>query len=174
MIGSGAVGVELGQGYARLGSAVHLVESAPRILALEEPEASASLAEALQKEGVQISVGARVSSVEASGKGVAVDRLQDRVVVHGRVDQRPRRDGRPGHDRDDVPPLGRAAASRLVLALALVERDEQNTARAELVEEARHPRRDELVPRRHRTVVHVLTQVRSRSWYATPISAVGR
>ena len=72
VIGSGAVGVELGQGYARLGSAVHLVESAPRILALEEPEASASLAEALEKEGVQISAGARVSSVEASGEGVAV------------------------------------------------------------------------------------------------------
>ena len=80
VIGSGAVGVELGQGYARLGSAVHLVESAPRILALEEPEASASLAEALQKEGVQISVGARVSSVEASGEGLAV------VTSAGRIE----------------------------------------------------------------------------------------
>jgi pyruvate/2-oxoglutarate dehydrogenase complex dihydrolipoamide dehydrogenase (E3) component len=72
VIGSGAVGVELGQGYARLGCGVHLIEGAPRILAMEEPEASACLAHALEAEGIEVTTGARVESVDGSGQGVAV------------------------------------------------------------------------------------------------------
>ena len=81
IIGSGAVGVELAQGYARLGSQVHLVEAAPRILALEEPEASACLAGALQQEGIQVTTAARVSRVEASGAGVAL--VTDSGAIEG-------------------------------------------------------------------------------------------
>ncbi|HYM50888.1 MAG TPA: NAD(P)/FAD-dependent oxidoreductase [Candidatus Limnocylindrales bacterium] len=64
IVGSGAVGVELAQGYARLGSKVHLVEAAERILALEEPEASAGLARAFEQEGIEMTTGARISRVE--------------------------------------------------------------------------------------------------------------
>ena len=81
IVGSGAVGVELAQGYARLGSQVHLVEAAPRILALEEPEASACLASAFQQEGIQVTTAAKVSRVEASGAGVAV--VTDAGAIEG-------------------------------------------------------------------------------------------
>src|SRR6202171_1679997 len=37
VIGAGAVGVELGQAFLRLGSKVHIFESADRVLAAEEP-----------------------------------------------------------------------------------------------------------------------------------------
>jgi pyruvate/2-oxoglutarate dehydrogenase complex dihydrolipoamide dehydrogenase (E3) component len=72
IIGSGAVGVELAQGYARLGSKVHLVEGAPRILALEDPQASDCLLRALEREGIRATTSARVIRVEAAVSGVRV------------------------------------------------------------------------------------------------------
>ena len=43
VLGGGAVGVELGQAFARLGSKVTVIEAGPRFLGLEEPEAGAAL-----------------------------------------------------------------------------------------------------------------------------------
>src|SRR5207302_1954210 len=43
ILGGGAVGVELGQAFARLGSKVTVVEAGPTFLGLEEPEAGAGL-----------------------------------------------------------------------------------------------------------------------------------
>src|SRR5207302_9192590 len=43
ILGGGAIGVELGQAYARLGSRVTVIEAGPAFLGLEEPEAGAGL-----------------------------------------------------------------------------------------------------------------------------------
>ncbi|HXI28385.1 MAG TPA: FAD-dependent oxidoreductase, partial [Vicinamibacterales bacterium] len=43
ILGAGAIGLELGQAFARLGSKVTLIEAGPTFLALEEPEAGAAL-----------------------------------------------------------------------------------------------------------------------------------
>ncbi len=43
ILGGGAIGVELGQAFARLGSTVTVIEAAPTFLGLEEPEAGAAL-----------------------------------------------------------------------------------------------------------------------------------
>lgn len=72
IIGSGAVGVELAQGYTRLGSAVHLVEHMPRIVGLEEEEASVALAEAFKHEGIAMSTGVTVTGVESTADGIRV------------------------------------------------------------------------------------------------------
>jgi pyruvate/2-oxoglutarate dehydrogenase complex dihydrolipoamide dehydrogenase (E3) component len=60
VLGGGAVGVELAQAFARLGAEVVLLEALPRILAAEEPEASAAVAEALAADGVAVRTGVSV------------------------------------------------------------------------------------------------------------------
>jgi pyruvate/2-oxoglutarate dehydrogenase complex dihydrolipoamide dehydrogenase (E3) component len=54
VLGAGAVGVELAQAFARLGSEVTLVDVAPRPLPQEDPELAAVLARRLQAEGVRL------------------------------------------------------------------------------------------------------------------------
>ena len=72
VMGGGAVGVELGQAFARLGTRVHIVEASDRVVSLEEPEAGAFLGGQLQSEGIQLVTGARIASVEKSGAGVSL------------------------------------------------------------------------------------------------------
>ena len=63
VLGGGAIGVELGQVFARFGAEVTIVEGADRLLALEEPESSALAAEVLERDGVDIHTSARVTAV---------------------------------------------------------------------------------------------------------------
>jgi pyruvate/2-oxoglutarate dehydrogenase complex dihydrolipoamide dehydrogenase (E3) component len=91
VIGGGAIGAELAQGLARFGTQVSVVEVAPRVLAPEEPEASAIVAAALAADGVQVLVGASIGSVShASGRftvavtdagGTPVELSADRLLV---------------------------------------------------------------------------------------------
>jgi len=52
VIGGGYIGLELGQGLARLGSQTHLIVRGDRLLAQEEPDVSDSLAEAFRQDGI--------------------------------------------------------------------------------------------------------------------------
>ena len=52
VLGGGAIGLELAQVFARFGVAVTVVEAADRLLAAEEPESSALIAEVLRDEGL--------------------------------------------------------------------------------------------------------------------------
>jgi pyruvate/2-oxoglutarate dehydrogenase complex dihydrolipoamide dehydrogenase (E3) component len=72
VLGGGAIGVELGQAFARFGTRVTMIEASPRILGVEEPEASEAVAEVLRREGVDLRVGVRASRVAAGGDGVLV------------------------------------------------------------------------------------------------------
>ena len=63
VIGGGAIGAELAQGFARFGTRVSIVEAAPRILALEEPESSEVVARAMAADGIQVLAGASIGSV---------------------------------------------------------------------------------------------------------------
>ncbi len=67
IIGGGAVGCELAQGFARLGSKVHLVEREARLLGREDPEASEQVTKALRADGVQVYPGHEIVQVERSG-----------------------------------------------------------------------------------------------------------
>ena len=73
-IGGGAVSIELAQACARLGMSVTVLESAPVVLAGEEPELVAELERVLEREGVEVVTG------------VDIDRVSDGPVVHGVVD----------------------------------------------------------------------------------------
>ena len=79
VIGGGAIGVELAQAFSRFGVTVSVVEVADRILALEEPEASAIVAAALARDGLQVLTGAEIASVSYADGSFAVD-LGDQVL----------------------------------------------------------------------------------------------
>jgi pyruvate/2-oxoglutarate dehydrogenase complex dihydrolipoamide dehydrogenase (E3) component len=64
IVGGGAVGCELAQCYARLGSRVTLVQGGDRLLPRMDPEAAAILAESFAEEGIELRFGARATHVE--------------------------------------------------------------------------------------------------------------
>jgi len=82
VIGGGAIGVELGQVFARFGAHVTVLEEADRILELEEPESSAVLEEVFAAEGIEVVTDARLSSVSFDGSvfHVAIDGRGDLTV----------------------------------------------------------------------------------------------
>jgi len=82
IMGGGAVGLELGQMFARFGVSVTIVEAMERILPPEEPESSALIAEILQREGVAVRTGVKVVGVSMDGDDIAVS-LEDGSKVTG-------------------------------------------------------------------------------------------
>ncbi len=72
VLGGGAIGVELAQAFARFGTAVTLIEGAPRILALEEPESSEIIAGVLASEDVTVVTGEFASGVSYDGEHFTV------------------------------------------------------------------------------------------------------
>lgn len=73
VLGAGAVGLELGQAFARFGVRVSVLEVAPRILPGEDPELSNALADALSAEGLELRPGARVTRVERDAAGYRLE-----------------------------------------------------------------------------------------------------
>ena len=72
VLGAGAIGTELSQVFSRFGADVTLVEALDRVLPLEEPEASSTIAAALTAEGIEVEVGVRATRVEGDGRKVVV------------------------------------------------------------------------------------------------------
>src|SRR6266702_6172938 len=67
VLGGGAIGAELAQVFARFGAAVTVVEALPRLLPLEEPEASDLLAKVFTREGITVRTGARAENISHDG-----------------------------------------------------------------------------------------------------------
>jgi len=70
VVGSGAIGIEFASFYRDLGAEVTVVEILPRILPAEDEEISKLARKAFEKQGMTLHTGARLESLEASGKGV--------------------------------------------------------------------------------------------------------
>ena len=69
VLGGGAIGCELAQCFARLGSRVTQVEMLPRLLAREDEEVSEVVARRFREEGIDIRVGHTAKRVEAGNGG---------------------------------------------------------------------------------------------------------
>jgi pyruvate/2-oxoglutarate dehydrogenase complex dihydrolipoamide dehydrogenase (E3) component len=69
ILGGGAVGLELGQAFARLGSKVTVIEAGPSLLAQEEPEAVAALRPHLEADGITLRIGDACIAVETPSAG---------------------------------------------------------------------------------------------------------
>jgi pyruvate/2-oxoglutarate dehydrogenase complex dihydrolipoamide dehydrogenase (E3) component len=66
VLGAGAIGVELAQAFARLGTRVTVIEALDRLIAREEPEASAVVHDALVDDGVDVRVATKAVSFDAT------------------------------------------------------------------------------------------------------------
>ena len=92
IVGGGAVGCELAFLFATFGSAVTVVQRAPRLLPGEEPRASTDVERILTKLGVVVHTGATVTAVAplgestqaqlSNGQSVTVEQL---VLASGRI-----------------------------------------------------------------------------------------
>lgn len=86
ILGGGAVAVEMGQAFARLGARVTLVQRGPRLLSREDPDLAAVVAGRLAAEGVDLRLGARLVAAAAGPGGtrqVAFERDGRRETVVG-------------------------------------------------------------------------------------------
>ncbi len=85
VLGAGAIGMELGQSFARFGSKVTIVEMSDRILIKEDEEVSALMEKILKAEGLEILTrtkavkvhknenGAKIVTCEANGKTFEIE-----------------------------------------------------------------------------------------------------
>jgi pyruvate/2-oxoglutarate dehydrogenase complex dihydrolipoamide dehydrogenase (E3) component len=68
ILGTGAIGVEFAQIYARFGSSVTAIEVLPRILPNEDEDAAADLVSALEEEGIRLMPGTSCVRAEYHGR----------------------------------------------------------------------------------------------------------
>jgi dihydrolipoamide dehydrogenase len=72
VIGSGAIGLEFASFYRALGADVTVIEAVDRIMPVEDEEVSKAARKAFEKRGIRFRVGAKVTKVSKSAKGVSV------------------------------------------------------------------------------------------------------
>jgi len=82
VLGGGAIGLEMAQAFARFGSRVTLIEALDRVLAIEEPEASAVVTAVLRGEGIDVRTGRKAVRVAADRESITVH-ADDGGVVRG-------------------------------------------------------------------------------------------
>ena len=80
ILGGGAIGVELGQAFARLGCKVTVIEAGPTFLGFEEPEAGDALRPYLEADGIMVMTGDPCVSVEQLPMAPVGERST--VVIH--------------------------------------------------------------------------------------------
>jgi pyruvate/2-oxoglutarate dehydrogenase complex dihydrolipoamide dehydrogenase (E3) component len=85
VLGGGAVGLELGQVFARFGVAVTVVEALDRLLPLEEPEAGQTVAAVLEREGVTVRVGTGAVGASKDGNGIALKLATGEAITAERL-----------------------------------------------------------------------------------------
>ncbi len=84
VIGAGAIGLELGSVWARLGADVTVIEFLPRIAAIGfDADTSKILQRSLEKLGMKFELGTKIESAQVSDKGVELTGVQgDKKVTY--------------------------------------------------------------------------------------------
>lgn len=73
IIGGGAIGLELGQAFFRMGSKVTIVEALPEIAMVEEPEIRKELHKILNEEGLNILTNVNIENVFENGNEIFLE-----------------------------------------------------------------------------------------------------
>jgi len=63
IVGAGAIGLEISEIYHRLGTKVTLVDAAPRLAPIEDPDVSKVVAQVMRRKGIDARPGAKVESL---------------------------------------------------------------------------------------------------------------
>jgi mercuric reductase len=87
VIGGNAIGLEMGQYFANLGSKVTILEVLPRIAPFEDPEVSVGITRVLEDEGLRIITGAQIERVARSDGKVTIRGRAEGKAITVRVDQ---------------------------------------------------------------------------------------
>ncbi len=82
IIGAGAVGMEFADVFAAYGVQVTVLEALPRVLPLEDEEASAQVARVFSRRGMTVRTGVKVRAVKPDAEGVSVE-----VEAEGKTDK---------------------------------------------------------------------------------------
>ena len=80
IIGAGPIGCELALVFARLGTQVHLIEIAPRIMQTEHEDASALVMQSLEQAGVRLHLEAEIKNVSREIDGELKIALRSAVI----------------------------------------------------------------------------------------------
>ena len=80
VIGAGAIGLELGQLFARFGVRVMIIEGGPHVAGAEEPEIGQALTEYLAQEKIRLGTNIRIAKIERTG---------GEYRVHAEIDGKP-------------------------------------------------------------------------------------
>jgi pyruvate/2-oxoglutarate dehydrogenase complex dihydrolipoamide dehydrogenase (E3) component len=73
VMGTGAVGIEFAQMYARFGTQVTALEASPRILSNEDEQAANALVPALEHDGIRLRVGVTIERASHDERGWRLD-----------------------------------------------------------------------------------------------------
>jgi dihydrolipoamide dehydrogenase len=73
VIGAGAVGMEFADVYAAYGTQVTVLEALPRVLPVEDEDASTLLNRLFTRRGITVKTGVKVSAVKPGGAGAVVE-----------------------------------------------------------------------------------------------------
>jgi pyruvate/2-oxoglutarate dehydrogenase complex dihydrolipoamide dehydrogenase (E3) component len=87
IIGAGPIGCELAQAFAHLGCTVNILNLASRILPREDPETSALLHDALERDGIIINNDINISEVKPNGPSKLIIFEQDGKSYNLPVDE---------------------------------------------------------------------------------------
>ncbi len=77
IVGGGYIAVEFGQIFRRFGSEVTIVQNGDQLMTREDEDVAASVLELLEKEGVRVIMGARVSRVTRTQSGIQIAAVRD-------------------------------------------------------------------------------------------------
>jgi pyruvate/2-oxoglutarate dehydrogenase complex dihydrolipoamide dehydrogenase (E3) component len=91
VIGTGAIGIEFAQIYARFGASVTAIEALPQILPTEDEDAAAALVPALEEDGIRLLPDSTIERAEHDGRGWTISlaggttlRAEELLVAAGR------------------------------------------------------------------------------------------
>ena len=73
IIGGSYIGLEFGQMYRRFGSAVTVIEKGPRLIGRDDEDVSEAVKDILEREGVEIRLGAECIGAQKRGERIAVN-----------------------------------------------------------------------------------------------------
>ena len=81
VLGGGAIGSELAQVFARFGAEVTVIEAAPRLVPLDEPEAGELLAKVFAEDGIAVHTGVGADRVSHDGNRFTVQAGREQVTA---------------------------------------------------------------------------------------------